>query len=216
MQYEIDISIDSNGLKTIAAASQSVTIAKTVTYYASTLCNVTSDNAPSASTEESTASATSPTSVAWLAFSPFESNTITWQDSYYIFASTASLKVGSSVTVNSETLSPVQTNITYILSNGTFTIGPSVSDTAFYAANQQGNEMKLGLAQKATVNGTTVNSPLNAIPVLFNECVQFTPQESIYIFLSSANANGIEIPSLSNNQPTVTLDTYNPTAKILC
>jgi hypothetical protein len=193
-QYQLTIDIDNAGLTKIYNAGQSVTIVKSV------VSSITqAGNLP----------------IAWVQFQPMDSNIVTWQEIYNIFASTTILQSGAQISMSSQTPTPVQTGWTYTLANGQFA-GLAGGSTLTYNANNQMNNYSysFGLAQQAIVNNVPVFAPLTAAPVLYNEGVTFTPFETISIFLASTVNNGVVLSQIASNALTVTLSSQNPAAVI--
>jgi hypothetical protein len=160
--YTLNIDIDSTDLQAIYAAGESVTIVKQ--------------------------SPTGP-SVAWVAFLPFEANTITWTDSYALYASNTGVQGGAVISqLSNVAASP---GLKYPFSNGNF--GPGVPDSTLppntYETNNQMSAfstLTFGLAQSVQVNGTAQpNNPINAQTVPLNQTATFTPYDNITVFLQS-------------------------------
>ena len=49
------------------------------------------------------------------------------------------------------------------------------------------------------VNGSSANSPLNAVTVMYNETAQFTPIEKLKVFLSGYQNNGYVISKVTGD-----------------
>jgi hypothetical protein len=194
MQYQINIDIDDAGLQKIYQAGQKVTLVKSV------ISNpVESGNLP----------------IAWLAFQPLESNNVSWIENYYMYASTTVLQSGATIQMTSQTGAPVQTGWLYTFASGMFTGAQGGGADTFNLSNQMSNyNYGFGLAQYATVNNTQTFAPLNAMPVLYNEDATFTPIETVSIFLSSYDNNGVVISQVASNALTVQLTSQNPVANV--
>ena len=194
MQYQLSIDIDSKGLSAIYAAGQTVTLVKSVTSNP-----VASGNLP----------------VAWLAFSPLQTNIVTWIENYSIYASTTQLQSGATIMMTSVTPSSVQPGWTYTLQNGSFTGASGGGASTFNALNQMNTyPFNFGLAQQAYVNNVQTTAPLNAVPVLYTQTASFTPIETISVFLSSYTNNGVVISQVAGNALTVQLTSQSPSATI--
>ena len=114
----------------------------------------------------------------------------------------------------SSTNAPVQLGWTYTLEGGDFAGAVGGGSNTFSAENQQGGTYSFGLAQSAVVNGVSVTAPLNAIPVANNETVSFTPEQTLSIFLSTTQNNGVVLSQVAGNALTVSLSSQTPTATI--
>jgi len=192
MNYTININIDDQGLTQIYQANQFVTLVKSVS-----------------------ASAAAENTVIWLSFQPIETNTISWVENYFIYATTTEMQSGAVIRMTSQTQEPVQVGWTYTFKEGMFN-GASGGTQGAYTANNQmsSNNYNMGLAQEASINNVTVLAPLNAVPILSNEMVSFTPQENISIFLSSFQNNGTVISQVVGSVLPVTLTSAQPTANV--
>ena len=62
--------------------------------------------------------------VAWVSFSPFEANTVTWEEQYGIYASTVALENGATLTQLSAASFPAATDGVYTLQTDTAITGP--------------------------------------------------------------------------------------------
>lgn len=193
MQYQLSINIDSAGLANIYAANQYITIVKSVTANP-----LQSGNLP----------------VAWISFQPFQSNIVTWVETYNIYATVSSLQSGATIKQTSVTDVPVQTGMTYTLAEGSFSSASGGGSGVFTCANQQAPMLNFGLSQEAVINGVTVNAPLNAVPILYDESASFTPIENVSIFLSNIVNNGVVLSQIASNALPVTLTSQTPTATI--
>jgi hypothetical protein len=197
MQYEIDLAIDSASLGKIFAAGQSVTLVKSALVGSA----VANGNLP----------------VAWISFQPQQQNNVSWEEDYLIYATQTQLQAGAQIVMSSVTASPVQDQILYQLQSGAFTpILGQGSHGTFDAENQMQSTalMSFGLAQSATINGKQSVSPLNAIPVLYNQEVTFTPIEQVSVFLSSINNNGVVISQVASTALDVILTSQTPKATV--
>lgn len=176
------INIDSAGLSKIYAADQSVTLTRAVGQ--SVVANVAASGGG--------------TTVAWQAFAPLQSNTVSWTDQYYCFATTAPLVIGAVITMNSQCATPMQAGPVYQFTEGQFVQQPATGSSYVIANGAPSGSFAFGLAQTATINSVAVLSPLNAKAVLYNEAIYLSPTDLIAIFLSSATKGGTVIPPPSN------------------
>ncbi|HKS29528.1 MAG TPA: hypothetical protein VJS44_16995 [Pyrinomonadaceae bacterium] len=191
MDYEINISIDSQGLKQIYGAGQSVTLVKSIV---------------------SNPATTNP--IAWISFQPLQENQVSWQVDYYIYGTTTVLQSGATIIMTSQTDTPVQRGWTYTFAQGMFTGGSGTGTSFNVLNNTPTGSFNFGLAQQATVNNVKTIAPLNAAPVLYNQTGAFTPQEIVSIFLSSYSNNGTVITNVAGNALAVTLSSSAPTANV--
>lgn len=189
--YGLIIDIDKDSLKKIYNAKQSVTLVKQVG-----------------------SSGAGDGNVAWVTFKPFESNTVTWIENYHVYGTSTLLKDGAKIVLTSHTENPVQAGWTYRFEQGQFTGAAGGKAGAFHVNNQQRDSLNFGLAQAATVNNMPVLAPLNAVRVNMNEIASFTPIETVSIYLSSYQDNGVVISSVAGGALTVELTSEKPAAAV--
>jgi len=177
----LEITFDSNGLSKIIAAGQSVTLTRTVGQVVESMAL-------------SSAAAAKP-AVVWQAFSPLATNTVSWTDSFYCYATTTALAVGNVITINSESSVPMVTGALYAFAQGQFVQRTAPASSSYIVGNATpSGSYAFGLVETATINNVASPGPLCAMPVLYNEAVYLNPSDLIAIFLSSATAAGTLIP----------------------
>jgi hypothetical protein len=193
MNYQINISIDNQGLQAIYDSGLYVTLVKSVAQQpASQGC----------------------LPIAWVAFQPQQTNRVSWQEQYWMYATTAPLQAGATLIVSSETSQPIQTGWTYTFKQGQFQGQSGGGETTFNLNNQQQGSYSFGLVQQAAVNNTQVSAPLNAIPLAYNMSATFAPLETISLFLSSYSNNGSVVSQVASNALVMTLSSQNPVANV--
>lgn len=152
--------------------------------------------------------------IAWQVFTPVESNQVTWSTEYYAFATSTPLSLGNTIMAAAQTAVPLQTGWVYTFTGGQFS-GQSGQGINFVIANGTPTGVySFGLAQQAMVNSVASLTPLNAMPVLFNEQATFVPEEAVSIFLSSCRVAGTVIPPPTEAALTFTLSSQNATARV--
>jgi hypothetical protein len=173
--YSLVIQISNAGLKTIQDASQQVALVK------------------------ATASALP---VVWVAFDPESDNTITWEENYFVYASTTHIDAGATIaTMSTE---PAQGGNTYMFQGGDF---PSYKGglplTQYGVFNNdtrpQFKEITAGLAQVAQGVGEGQPTPLNATIVPFNETGLYTPIEKVQVFAEASMNNGLVLSQVDGS-----------------
>jgi hypothetical protein len=184
--YTLAIQFDNNGLDTVNAAGQLVTIVKSVD---------------------------SGTPVAWVAFNPMEANTVTWTETYSVYASNTQIQ--NNAKINTLSTQTAAGGNVYTLAGGHFDNGNPNSglpatqygvynnDPAFTVGHVQ--MITSGLYQGAVVNGQSTQSPLNAAAVPYLENGYYTPIEIVQVFVSSIQNNGLVISEVISNALTVDL-----------
>jgi len=199
--YELDLSIDAKAVSSIVQAGQAITIVKAVTSFV-----MTADDSRRKATQNYLP-------VAWLQFQPFENNTVTWTETYQIYASNTVLNTGALIQQLSS--AQVQLGWIYTFEKNIFTGSKSCDPlTTYNLENEQGATFNFGLSQQATVNNSqSAFAPLNAVPVLNNQQATFSPLETVYIFLSTYCGDGVVISHVPGQALAVTLTPQTPVAK---
>jgi hypothetical protein len=193
MQFQLNIQIDSAGVTQIHENAQFITIVKNV---------------------NSNPLATGNLQVAWLSISPFKTNQITWEQSYFMYATTTQLQAGAKITLTSTTDAAVQLGPIYEFFSNLFHPTTQGAPNTYNLLNSGEQSLTFGLAQEATVNGTTVMSPLNATRVGNAQSATFTPIETVSIYLSSFSNNGVVISQVAGSALVVQLTSQKPVANI--
>jgi hypothetical protein len=179
MNYSLTIAIDATDQQAIVAAGQFVTIVQFVTPSVQSTAALTGPRLRLTTT-------TSPAiAVAWATFSPFTSNTVTWTDSYELYASMSPSQAGTVIGLNAQQASPTQ-GYMYPFAQNAFGQPTSGSGPGYLVQNAQGMAMTFGLATVATVNSVSLAaSALNATTVLNQEVASFQPTSSVGVLLST-------------------------------
>lgn len=131
---------------------------------------------------------------SWLSFPPFESNVVTWDENYSLYAT---WQQGSDVAIiNVSTETPAQPMKNYNLTTEGFSepAPATVCSNCYQVTNLNSAvpNISFGLMQKATVNGTEEkSSAINAQLVPLNQRAVFKPLSSLTIFLASNVPAGI-------------------------
>ncbi len=140
-------------------------------------------------------------SVVWIAFSPFENNSVVWTEAYSWYAATAKPSVGAVITPNSKTQASPQ--MSYTFAGGVFDAGtpdPILPKGTYKVTNNESTtpSMTFGLAQAATVNGgASVTNPVNTELVPAQQAETAVPQETILVFLRSGATPGLVLSASS-------------------
>jgi hypothetical protein len=184
--FNLSLEIDSASLKLIRAAQERIILAKPVG----------TGSAPN---------------VVWQSFDPFESNEVTWTEEFGVYASDAVLVAGANIRKMSDQ-EPADEAHYYTFGAGATFEGPftdpRVGAGQYGALNAMPNssypQLTFGLTQTATINAQTAKGrPLNAVSVLPNRFVTFTPITTVYVWLESNLASSTVITSIVANQTVV-------------
>jgi hypothetical protein len=157
--------------------------------------------------------------VAWLTFAATQTIQVSWQETYYLYATSQSLQAGAVINGTARTSNPALSGYRYVFNSNNLFVNPTpgLTQGTFNVKDLAGrNDWKFGLAQMATIGSaeTPVPVPLNVAQVLNNELVTFTPQATVSIFLQSFNNNGVVITEVMSEALTVTLPSTAPSANI--
>jgi hypothetical protein len=137
--------------------------------------------------------------VVWLAFDPFGSNSIEWDEAFGLYAGTAEFEDGAKV-YQLSALDSAAAGKPYVFQNGVIGDGGGAQEPArrfagapdaYQIANYtDGGPYVFGLTQRASVGGKAFASCLNAVMVLKNERVLFRPQTTLWVCLGSGFPSG--------------------------
>ncbi|MBL8300452.1 MAG: hypothetical protein JNN30_19110 [Rhodanobacteraceae bacterium] len=185
-RYELNLQIDSQSVAMLRAAGQRITIGRSV--------NGGSPN------------------LAWLAFNPFISNTISWEEAYGLYASTVNLVNGASIYPLSAVEPPAREASIYPFLPSMYFGNPmqggvpagsyGIQNTAPPSSFQM---LTFGLTQAAVVNGAgTPFQATSAIQLLPQMSAVLTPSSTIYVWLQSMFGSGTFIGNLSGPTTRVT------------
>lgn len=189
--YALNISLTSEQVSLIASAGQYLTIAKSNP--------VTSEP---------------PYNVAWVAFHPTQSDNISWEVDYAVYATQMLVQHGAKIVLSASQSASAGDNWPW---NGTSFVSPpgSLGYASYGVQDNVHDVWQFGLAQEVTVNGVTHTSPLNIISGMYNDQIVFTPEETVYVFLSAYANNGSVISSVTNNALQVVLTSVATTANLI-
>lgn len=162
-RFNLNIKFDSSDLQTIVKAGQKVTLVKQ---------NKQGSN------------------LAWVAFQPFENNTLEWETNYAVYCSNQELQSGVQINKLSDIMATPA--LKYIFKDGAFTADNNSGDIfrtdSYYVKNEMAgyDSLTFGLAQGIYVNGKAVpNRPINAVTVPFMHNISFSPLEIVNVYLEA-------------------------------
>jgi hypothetical protein len=149
--------------------------------------------------------------VAWIVFRPLIDNSMTWTDSYGIYASNTDLVNGAALYQISRTAFPAEVAKAYELSPAGAFVGPgSNTEPGSYTAGNAYNNLPkgyltFGLYQRAQANGNQYDwNAVSAAPVLYNSTAQITPFTTIYLWTQSSVVGNSVITKVTSEQTIVT------------
>lgn len=170
--FDLTLLIDSAGLQKIRAANHHVVLARQI--------------------------GMGKANVAWLAFDPIMKNSVSWSDSYGLYASQSPIQPGVRIVMLSS-IPQAELGLAYSYANGLFSPTGSASPGMVTVQNSSHGNLTMGLTQSAVANGEPANLfPVNAAPAYPNQNVSFTPSDTTYVWI------GAEIPDLLIDGPPTT------------
>lgn len=149
-------------------------------------------------------------SVAWLPIRPMETNVITWEDTYGIYASSTEY-VTNAVIKKKSRIDSVEMGSWYELEHsGTFGSPEENKDKGAYGIDNQykgpNGYMVMGLTQDAVVDDEVVKGAIvSAAKVPYKSSIQMATIATIYIWMASGITNGSVISDISSTATKVEL-----------
>lgn len=128
--------------------------------------------------------------VAWQVYRPLQSNSITWDESYGIYASTTPIQNGARLTPFSKSPNPSVESKLYTLEPSGVISGPEDGGfpNAYSLLNEYSSQpyITAGLYQNAVINGLQVDgNSISASPTILKSTAAMVPSNDIYIWLQS-------------------------------
>ncbi len=140
--------------------------------------------------------------VAWVTFSPFEINTVSWQETYGVYASNTVME--GTAKIEKSSYAQASEKQCYNFEFGTFNAPVADKDLPSNTyevknAMMTPSQLTFGLAQDVVANGVSYEgSPINAVQIMSNESATFTPHERISIFMQSDLDDGMVISRIKS------------------
>lgn len=181
MEYDLELSIDTDSLRVLKAAQMKVVLAKPV-------------NDPGAA----------PNAV-WLVFDPFEQNSVQWREEYGLYASNTAIANRAMIQKMSQVKPPATDQASYSFNadatfTGPFTGGDTPKGTFAVGNNMPTSSypsLTFGLMQNAVVNNIKAEfKPVNAATVPAGTTVSFTPLTTIWVWLQADLVSGTVLTSV--------------------
>ena len=129
--------------------------------------------------------------VVWQSLSPFEENSLSWEEEYSVYATLASEEGGAEIFKASSF--EAEAGSEYVLKDDVFSDnGDGTPDTYTVRNENNSDDQLFGLFQGVSVNGNDEEfNPLNAVRVGNNQKTTFTPIEKVSVFLHDSQDNGV-------------------------
>ena len=148
--------------------------------------------------------------VAWVSFSPYEVNQLTWEVPVGIYAATELQHGYGTLQQVSTTEYPADTGDLYVFSDNVFNkpVPNGGDDGTFYVQNHNGGGLNFGLTQTCMLNGGVLGdgpAPLSVTQVGNGEAATFQIESNIWVYLSSVTNNGTVISSVSSDALKLTM-----------
>lgn len=192
--YSLSLAFDPTTLNTFAATGTKIVVAKPST----------DSSAPN---------------VAWIVFNPLENNTITWEDSYGIYASNAEIQNGALLVQTSQVPFPATPGLIYDFTDaGVFTQGQTGGQPNVYSVRNEYSKkpyITIGLYQNANVNGNTVlANAVSAAGVIYKFTALIIPYTTVYVWAQSQVKSNTVVTNVSSPQTAVPLAANKPSASL--
>lgn len=203
------INISAADLKTIQSSGQKITICKQLNKP-----YVAVDMAFDVAVKSMGSSTSNAFPIAWLVFSPFQTNLIQWNNEYSFFASSTSIVAGNVIFMNAS--SSVQSSLLYSFSSDGFSVlSTNALQGYFNLKNLQSDLSSFGLAQEVEINGAQVGlQAVNMVTILNNQEANFQSSETVCVFLSNTEQSSTILPRVASSALTVELTPSTPTVTL--
>ncbi|MBB4006492.1 hypothetical protein [Allorhizobium taibaishanense] len=191
MKYSLSLEFDTDVLANIKAAGQTVAIAKPV--------------------------GTGAPNVIWLTIDPFQTNTIEWEEDYWIYASKVDVSHGATIDKLTEvTPGPALDGGYYELdensifgpfrkNNSVFTAATGTSAAINNMTYDNYPSLTFGLSQTALVNQTLhERKPISAQTVLATQSVRIAPSADLHLWLQSEHKSQTIITEIAGTPSVAT------------
>lgn len=137
-------------------------------------------------------SATTRPSVAWLAWTPSENDTVTWNENYGIYAALGPVEAGTAIRLQAAVY-PAAHQMNYVFLEdrfGTPAPQPTIPPGHIEIRNGSSSPQTMGLLQAANRNGEVTRAPLDAIVVPRGLSADFTVANTAYVWLGRDVTSG--------------------------
>jgi hypothetical protein len=152
-----------------------------------------------------------PPNVAWLTFEPRARGTIVWDDQYGVFASRTGVRSGATVDVASRVY-PATARRVYTFDGAIFAEArpeARVPPGHYDVWNAGPTATTFGLLQRASIDGVTLSTPLNAIVLPPDFTADFTPDERVFLWAQHRIETGAVLDDVPPNAALATFDNRN-------
>ncbi|MFE6775868.1 hypothetical protein [Streptomyces sp. NPDC057702] len=146
-----------------------------------------------------------PADVAWQIFSPVANNQVTWEANYSVFASNITVSDGAVITQTAPLLTPpAQSGIVYSFDGTSVKRTTETGTVGSYTIRNDAPKVvwNLGLSQPNNKSGGKFTS-VALTPAGPGETAEFTPHETVYVFLTKHTQDG-----------TITISKWSPYVEV--
>lgn len=157
-----------------------------------------------------------PPTVAWLAWDPARLNTITWHETYGIYAADIPEHDGAPIRLRTSVY-PARERSLYLYRDPAFghphpseRIPPGHVDVS----NASPSAAAFGLVQTATVNGGVVRAPVNAVVLPPAFTADFTAVATVHVWAQTGAAGGTIVPDRRRTGWAITFDAARPQRRL--
>jgi hypothetical protein len=154
--------------------------------------------------------------VAWLAWDPARINTITWQETYGLYAADIPEHEGAPIRLIANVYPAVDRSI-YAYRDAAFTeprASKRIPARHFDVSNESTSSTAFGLLQAATVNGELVRSPVNAVVLPRAFTADFAASTTVHVWTQTAVAGGTIAPDRPRNDRAVAFAPGQPARRL--
>ncbi|MFJ9457686.1 hypothetical protein ACIRST_21705 [Kitasatospora sp. NPDC101447] len=155
-------------------------------------------------------STVNPANVAWQVFAPLNENKITWEASYSVYASTTPVAEGAHISQSSVLHTPpppAEDGVVYEFNGSIFKKSDSKAEKGSYWIKNTSKQLfQFGITQEASSDKSSIKpgySPLIIVPGGGSEILQFTPHETVYVYLTGHKESA-----------TVSVNAWGPVCKV--
>jgi hypothetical protein len=150
--------------------------------------------------------------VAWLAWDPARLNTVTWHETYGIYAADIPEHDGAPIRLRTSVY-PARERSLYLYRDPAFgnphpseRIPPGHVDVS----NASASAAAFGLVQTATVNGDVVRAPVNAVVLPPAFTADFNAVTTVHVWAQAGVAGGTIVPDGQRNGRVIAFDAARP------
>jgi hypothetical protein len=150
--------------------------------------------------------------VAWLAWDPAPVNTVTWNETYGIYAAEIPEHDGAPIRLVASVY-PARERSIYPYRHAAFAeplASQRIPPRHFDVCNEATSSTAFGLLQAAAINGEFVRSPVNAVVLPHSFTADFAAVTTLHVWTQTAVAGGTIAPDRPRNGRVIAFDSDRP------